>query len=342
MLKAVGLKKIFYNGIFRRKSISAVDNVSFNIKKGESLGLIGESGSGKTTIGKLITRLVEPTGGQVYINGRDIFKLKPSELKKFRQKVQMIFQEPDSALNPRWKIAKSMAEPFKLHRLAPDAEIHKRVRELINIVGLHVEHLNRFPFELSGGQLQRISLARVLALEPELIVADEPTSSLDVSVQAQILCLLKELQQRYKLTILFISHDLNVARRMCDRVAVMYRGTIVEEGSTETVFEKARHPYTRSLLDALLIPDPDIRRTKSNKTVYLSDVTPVEDFPGGNGCAFGHRCLIKEPLCLEQKPALVQLADMHRVACHKAGQLPGLGYQEKLFLRSIDTKTGIL
>ncbi|MFZ5648910.1 MAG: oligopeptide/dipeptide ABC transporter ATP-binding protein [Bacillota bacterium] len=324
MLEAVGLKKTFHSGIFRRKSIIAVDNVSFSIKKGESLGLIGESGSGKTTIGKLITRLIDPTGGQVYINGQDILKLKLPYLKKFRQRVQMIFQEPDSALDPRWKIAKSMAEPFKLHRLAQETEIDKRVRELISIVGLHPEHLNRYPFELSGGQLQRISLARVLALEPEIIVADEPTSSLDVSVQAQVLSLLKELQKKYKLTLLFISHDLNVARRMCDRVAVMYRGTVVEEGSTGTVFEKARHPYTRSLLDAILIPDPDVRRTMSNRGFYLPDGTPVEDYKGNNGCTFWHRCLIKDPLCMYRRPDLVQLNKMHRVACHKADLYPVL------------------
>lgn len=269
MLEAVGLKKDFESGIFRRKSISAVENVSFSIKKGESLGLVGESGSGKTTIGKLVAGLIAPTGGQVFLNGQDIFKLKPSEMKKFRRKVQMIFQDPDSTLDPRWKIERSMAEPFKLHRLLPETEIFGRVRELMSIVGLHPEHLNRYPFELSGGQLQRISLARVLALKPELIVADEPTSALDVSVQAQILTLFKELQHKYKLTVLFITHDLYVARQMCDRIAVVHRGRIVEQGITGEVLENAAHPYTRSLLDTVPVPAPDLRRAKSKACFYV-------------------------------------------------------------------------
>jgi oligopeptide/dipeptide ABC transporter ATP-binding protein len=330
MLKAVGLKKVFYSGTFRRRSINAVDNVSFSIEKSTTLGLIGESGSGKTTIGKLITRLIEPTEGHVYINGQDIFKLKPLQLKKIRRKVQMVFQEPESVLDPRWKIKKSMAEPFKLHRLVPEADIKNHLYDLIRIVGLHPEHLNRYPFELSGGQLQRISLARVLALEPEYIVADEPTSSLDVSVQAQILSLLKKLQSEYRIGILFISHDLNVARRMCDRVAVMYRGTIVEEGSTEMVFENANHPYTRLLLDHLLVPNPEKRRKKPNTKIYLSDMTSVESVSGNNGCPFTSRCLIKEPLCMEQKPALVQINDAHSVACHKTKMLASLGQASAL------------
>lgn len=319
MLEVVGLQKSYYSGVFRRKSVVAVENVSFELKKGESLGLIGESGSGKTTVGKLVARLEEPTGGQVYVNGMDIMKLKRAELKGFRRKVQMIFQEPDSALDPRWKIAKSMAEPFKLHRLKPEKEIGERVKELIHVVGLQPEHLNRFPFELSGGQLQRIFLARVLALEPELIVADEPTSSLDVSVQAQILELLKKLQKELSLTLLFITHDLNVARLMCDRVAVMYRGTVLEEGNTLSLFEEARHPYTRSLVGALLAPDPDARKTRQAIKHLLSNVSLTDEESRHGGCVFWHRCPEKVRLCAEQKPALVQIAKSHKVACHQAG-----------------------
>lgn len=315
MLEVVGIKKVFTSGIFRRKSIEVVRGVSFRVNKGQTLGLVGESGCGKTTVGKMIVRLLEPTAGRILFNGVELTRLDPRKLRKLRPKIQIIFQDPDMAFNPRWKIRDSLGEPFKLNRLARGREIIDRVLELIETVGLHPEHLNRYPFELSGGQLQRVALARVLALQPELIVADEPTSSLDVSVQAQVLTLLKELQRRFQFTCVFISHDLNVARWMSDRIAVMYRGKIVEEGKTESIFGSPRHPYTRALLGAILVPDPEAGKTR--RVTTLKHVSPEVNLEKPGGCSFQDRCPHAEKVCREKEPPLAVPAPDHRVACHR-------------------------
>lgn len=317
MLETCGLTKTYRSGILRRSATVAVENISFSMATGQCYGLIGESGSGKSTTGRLVAGLTSPTKGRVLINNRDIFKIRGTGYKVLRRKVQMVFQEPDGSLDPRWKVSRSLAEPFKLHRLLPEGKVAERVRELLYIMGLQSEHLNRYPFELSGGQLQRISLARALALEPELLVADEPTSSLDVSVQAQILSILRDLQQQLTLSILLITHDLYVARQMCHRVAVMYRGVIVEEGETEFVFERPGHPYTRLLLDSLLPPTPGAKRTRPAAADDFNDLQPGELRQNRNGCLFHNRCKWKDSLCEWQRPEFAFITKHHRVACHK-------------------------
>ncbi len=247
MLEVKGLSKHFSSGMVRKRYTKAVDDVHFSIARCETLGLVGESGCGKTTIGRSILRLTEPTAGEVIFDGTDLLKLNKKELRIFRPRMQMIFQDPDASLNPRMKIGKSIAEPLKLQRVEK-YEIERKVRELIEKVGLSPEHANRYPHQLSGGQNQRVVLARVLALNPAFIVADEPTSALDVSVQAQILNLMQDLKSELNLTLLFISHDLEVVRYMSDRIAVMYGGKIVEMGSVEDIFDDAKHPYTKLLV----------------------------------------------------------------------------------------------
>ncbi|OFV68663.1 MAG: peptide ABC transporter substrate-binding protein [Candidatus Syntrophoarchaeum caldarius] len=247
MLEVKGLSKYFSSGILRKRYTKAVDDVNFSIKRGETLGLVGESGCGKTTLGRSILRLIEPTAGKVLFDGIDILKLNKKELRTFRPRMQMIFQDPDASLNPRIKIKESIAEPLKLQRVEK-CEIEGKVQELMEKVGLSPEHANRYPHQLSGGQNQRVVLARVLALNPDFIVADEPTSALDVSVQAQILNLIQDLKRELNLTLLFISHDLEVVRYMSDRIAVMYGGKIVEMGDVEDIFNNAKHPYTKLLV----------------------------------------------------------------------------------------------
>lgn len=298
MLKVMNLRKRFSSGIFLKRYVDAVDSVSFTIARGETLGLVGESGSGKSTVGQCVIRLIEPTAGTIVFDGIDLRSLNSRELNKVRPRMQMIFQDPDSSLDPRMIIGQSIAEPFRLKKVNKK-EVKGEVLRLLERVGLSPEHYNRYPHEMSGGQNQRAVLARVLALNPEFIVADEPTASLDVSVQAQVLNLLKDLKKEYGITMLFISHDLAVIRHMCDRVAVMYRGNIVEVGSVQEIFESPLHPYTRLLLSR------------------EQDEAEGEE-KGLKGCKYYARCKQRAEICEKTVPSTRMAGNCHRVMCHMA------------------------
>ena len=308
MLEVLGLTKYFSSGLIRKRYLRAVDDVSFKIEKGRTLGLVGESGCGKTTIGRLILRLTKPTGGKVLFDGVDLFALNRRKLLAIRPRIQMIFQDPDSSLNPRIRIGTSIAEPLKLHGTIPKAKREQRIRELIETVGLNPEHVNRYPYQLSGGQNQRVVLARILAMNPDLIIADEPTSSLDVSVQAQILNLMKDLQKEFDHTYLFISHDLDVVRIMADRIAVMYLGQLVEIGETRDIYDHAKHPYTQALLSAATMDGG--RR----QIVLEGETSSPIGMPAG--CRFHTRCPRKRERCTIEEPELVEVGRDHYVACH--------------------------
>ncbi|MBC3889082.1 ATP-binding cassette domain-containing protein [Acetobacterium paludosum] len=260
MLQVNDLSKVYKGGFFSKDKLTAVESVSFQIKKGDCFGIIGESGSGKTTIGKIVAGLLKPTSGELYIDGKNILKNSEMKTSNFRRRVQMIFQEPDGVMDPRWKIERSMMEPLDIHFSLNRNQKIEKVNYWLETVGLTPEHLERYPFELSGGQLQRLAFARALSMEPDLIIADEPTSSLDVSVQAQILTLMKKIQKRYELTILFITHDLYVARQMCSEIAVMQNGRFVETGSAEGVFDHPQEKYTQMLIDSQLPLDFSVRK----------------------------------------------------------------------------------
>jgi peptide/nickel transport system ATP-binding protein len=307
------LKKYFpVKGIFRTVGwVRAVDDVSFIIPKGKTLGLVGESGSGKTTVGRLILRLIEPTAGHIFFEGRDIFKLSRREVKEFRKKAQMVFQDPYGSLNPRMTVYDIIMEALKVHRIEVE-DPYSYIVSLLEEVGLNETHVYRYPHEFSGGQRQRIAIARALAVNPEFMVLDEPTSALDVSVQAQILNLLKELQARRGLTYLFISHDLGVVRYMSDYIAVMYLGKIVELGPAEEVFEKPLHPYTQMLLASIPIPDPRKAREKRAIKIVGEPPSPINPPPG---CRFHPRCPKAVERCRREEPPLVEAERGHWVAC---------------------------
>ncbi|MFQ6014473.1 MAG: ABC transporter ATP-binding protein [Anaerolineae bacterium] len=316
LLEVRNLKKYFplRGGLFRRRvgDIKAVDGVDFNIGIGESFGLVGESGSGKTTIGKTILRLIEPTEGEIIFEDHDLCKLSAEEMRRRRADMQMIFQNPYSSLNPRMKVKDIVAEPMVIHKRFKGRALEDRVRELVRLVGLMDDHLYRYPHEFSGGQRQRIGIARALALEPKILILDEPTSALDVSVQAQVLNLLLSLQKRLGLTYLFISHDLSVIRYMCDRVALIYLGRIVEVASVATIFQNSLHPYTRALLSAMPEPDPT---HISEEIILRGELSTLG--ATGKGCRFEPRCFAeKMPLCTEEEPELRSLDGDHQVACH--------------------------
>jgi len=295
----------------KRAVTHAVDGVSFCIKRGETLGLVGESGCGKSTVGRLLLRLIEPTSGQVVYDGRSVNHLGKKELQGLRREIQMIFQDPFSSLNPRMTVRDIVGEPLDIHGLS--GKKRERIRELLHMVGLGADHAGRYPHEFSGGQRQRIGIARALALNPRFIVADEPVSSLDVSIRAQILNLMKDLQKSLGLTYLFIAHDLSVVRYLSDKVAVMYLGKIMELGSVHDIFQNPRHPYTQSLLAAVTIPDPDV---KHQRMVLRGDVPNPLHPPAG--CRFHTRCPFVEQRCKTVEPGLMNLGNGHRVSCHRA------------------------
>jgi peptide/nickel transport system ATP-binding protein/oligopeptide transport system ATP-binding protein len=293
-------------------AVHAVDGVSLDVRRGESLGLVGETGCGKSTTARLITRLLEPTSGTVTFDGRDVSHARPRELKPLRREVQMIFQDPYSSLNPRKTIGSIVGEPFAIHGLLAGDERKRAVQELMEQVGLNPEHYNRFPHEFSGGQRQRIGVARALALRPKLIIADEPVSALDVSIQAQILNLLRDLQRDFDLTLVFIAHDLSVVRHMCDRVAVMYLGRIVELADSDALFAHPRHPYTGALLSAVPVPEPGGGRRR--RQILLGDVPSPTDPPPA--CRFHTRCPKCEELCTRETPQLAPKDGGNLAACH--------------------------
>jgi peptide/nickel transport system ATP-binding protein/oligopeptide transport system ATP-binding protein len=325
ILKVEQLKKYFAvgGGFFRRRRgfIKAVDGVDLALQKGETLGLVGESGCGKSTLGYCILRLEEPTSGQVFFEGQDILASQRAVLRQLRRNMQIIFQDPYSSLNPRKTVGRIIGEGFQIHGLLSSEERRQRVMELLEIVGLLPEHYHRYPHEFSGGQRQRICISRALALNPRLVVADEPVSALDVSVQAQILNLLVSLQNRFHLTYLFISHDLGVVRHICDRIAVMYLGKIVESASSLPLYTAPRHPYTASLLSAVPIANPFRKR---NRIRLGGDVPSPVNIPPG--CSFHPRCPQVQSSCEKQVPALTEIESGHQVACHFPLQEPAASW----------------
>ncbi len=297
--------------LFDRRVVRAVDGVSFSILRGETLGLVGESGSGKTTTGRVVIRLLEPTAGEVLFDGQDLVHLKGKRLKVLRKRMQMIFQDPSSSLNRRKTVGQIVAEPLRIHQLATGRGLEARLAKVVEQAGLSTKFLNRYPHELSGGQRQRVGIARALAVEPEFIVCDEPVTALDVSIQAQILNLLMDLQDDLGLTYLFIAHDLSVVRHVSHRVAVMYLGKIVEIGEVDKIFSSPRHPYTRALLAAVPRPDP---RAGKRQVLHGEVPSPIDPPPG---CRFHPRCSAKlAGICEEEEPRLTAVGEGTQVACH--------------------------
>ena len=311
------LKKYFpiTGGVFQRTvgNVKAVDDVSFTINKGESFGLVGESGCGKSTIGRTMLRLLEKTEGKVIFNGQDIHQLPKEKMRALRPKMQIVFQDPFSSLNPRIKVGEAIGEALLDHRMVSRKELKQRVIETLEICGLSGYHYDRYPHEFSGGQRQRIGIARALIMNPEFIVADEPVSALDVSIQAQIINLLSDLQREKQLTYLFISHDLSVVEHLCDRIGVMYLGSMVEMASKEELFRNPLHPYTKALLSAVPVPDPTLKR---ERIVLKGDIPSPANPP--SGCKFHTRCPLASDICKQQAPEYRNMGDNHFVACHFA------------------------
>jgi oligopeptide transport system ATP-binding protein len=303
-----------YRGVFQRKvgAVRAVDGVTFDVKRGETLGLVGESGCGKSTTGRTILQLYKPTDGNVYFEGSNLLKLKHEEMRLMRRKMQMIFQDPYASLNPRMTVGQLVGEPLMVHNVATGTEIKERVDHLLEIVGLNPAFESRYPHEFSGGQRQRIGVARALALQPSFIICDEPISALDVSIQAQVVNLLEELQEQFNLTYLFIAHDLSMVKHISDRVAVMYLGVFMELADRDDLYANPLHPYTQALLSAVPIPDP-IADAKRQRTILEGDVPSPANPP--SGCRFRTRCPIAEAQCAESRPEFREIKPGHFVAC---------------------------
>jgi peptide/nickel transport system ATP-binding protein len=318
LLKVEGLQKHFpiRKGLLQRQtgSVKAVDGLSFDVRSGETLGVVGESGCGKSTMGRLITRLLEPTAGSVEFQGQDITHLGVRGMRPLRRDVQMIFQDPYSSLNPRHSVGTIISAPFKLQGVQPEGGLKREVQRLLEVVGLNPEHYNRYPHEFSGGQRQRIGIARALALKPKLVVADEPVSALDVSIQAQVVNLLDDLQQELGLTYVIIAHDLSVIRHVSDRIAVMYLGKIVELADRNSLYKAPMHPYTKALMSAVPVPDPKRRGVKSERILLKGDVPSPISPP--SGCRFHTRCWKATEICKTQEPPLLELKPGQQVACH--------------------------
>jgi oligopeptide transport system ATP-binding protein len=329
LLQVKNLVKYFpiHAGLFSRHigDVKAVDDVSFSIAKGETLGLVGESGSGKTTIGRLLLRLLPATSGEVTYDDQNVFALKGGDIRKIRRSMQIIFQDPFASLNPRMTVGDIIGEPLRIHKLAQGKGVDERVKELLKLVGLQPYHANRYPHEFSGGQRQRVGIARALAVDPKFIVCDEPVSALDVSIQAQVINLLEDLQQRLGLTYLFIAHDLSVVRHISTRVAVMYVGKLVELADRNTLYHNPLHPYTQALLSAIPIPDPKLE--KQRKRIVLTGDIPSPVNPP-SGCRFHTRCPIAFERCSVEEPAFKDYGSGHLAACHWVeehnGQAPDL------------------
>ncbi|MBS8266846.1 dipeptide ABC transporter ATP-binding protein [Mesobacillus boroniphilus] len=315
LLKVDGLKKYFpiTGGILGKQTgaVKAVDDISFWVNKGETLGLVGESGCGKSTTGRMLMRLTDPTEGQVVFEGKDLVTLSDNDMRKARKDMQMVFQDPFASLNPRHTVEKILEEPLIVHGIGTKKERKQMVKEMLEVVGLSSYHAKRYPHQFSGGQRQRIGIARALMTRPKLIIADEPVSALDVSIQSQVLNLLEDLQKEFQLTYIFIAHDLGVVRHISDRVGVMYLGRLVEITEADKLYEKPLHPYTRALLSAVPIPDPDVKR---DQELLTGDIPSPANPP--QGCAFHTRCKECMDICKTDRPVLKEIEPGHFAACH--------------------------
>ncbi|CAN5281062.1 hypothetical protein BH18ACT9_BH18ACT9_15540 [soil metagenome] len=326
LLTVTGLVKHFpiRKGLLQREvaAVQAVDGLNFSVREGETLSLVGESGCGKSTTGRLITRLEEPSAGKIVFQGRDITHLGDGQMRPIRRDIQMIFQDPFSSLNPRHTVGKIIGAPYRLQKVTPEGGAKKAVQDLLELVGLSPEHYNRYPHEFSGGQRQRIGIARTLALKPRLIVADEPVSALDVSIQAQVVNLLEDLQEELSLTYVIIAHDLSIVRHVSDRVAVMYLGKIVELADRDDLYERPMHPYTVALMSA--VPIPDTKRRHQRDRIRLQGDVPSPINPP-RACRFHTRCWKAQDICRTEEPPLVALRPRHEVACHFPENAPAEG-----------------